>query len=307
LKDYFNMKLLISGATGLVGNEIVRQALAKNYTIHYLTTRPNKIENRENYKGFFWNPKTQEIDSNCLDGIDAIINLAGASIAKRWTNDHKKAVLESRIDSAKLLYKLLSENEHQVQCICSASALGIYPSSLTKKYVESDAEVSSSFLGEVVKAWEDAVDTLKVLNINISKIRVGIVLSKNGGALAEMVKPVKLGAGAALGSGKQWQSWIHITDLANLFLFAVEQKLVGVYNGVASNPISNKDLTREIASQLKKPFFLPNAPTFMLKLALGEMSAVVLESQFLKNDKIKNKGFQFEYDTIEKTLKSVLN
>ena len=301
------MKILVTGATGLVGREIVRQAHTKKYTIHYLTTRRKKIVDQEHYKGFYWNPKTQEIDSNCLDGIDVIINLAGASISKRWTEAHKKAVLESRIDSAALLHKLLSENEHTVQHICSASALGIYPSSLTKKYDESATDVSTSFLGNVVAAWEEAIDALEALAIKITKVRIGIVLSKHGGALTEMVKPVKLGAGAALGSGKQWQSWIHVADLANLFLFVLEHKLDGVYNGAASHPVTNKELTEAIAKQLEKPFFLPNVPAFVMKMMLGEMSAIVLESQFLKNDKIKNAGFEFEYENVAEALKACLD
>jgi len=301
------MKILITGATGMVGTEIVTQALAKNYTIHYLTTRRDKIVTQDNYKGFYWNPKTEEVDKNCLNGIDVIINLAGASISKKWTTSHKKAVLESRIDSIQLLHRLLSENSHQVTQVIAASALGIYPSSFDREYDEFDTEVSSSFLGEVVDAWEKETDTLSSLNLNITKIRIGIVLSKNGGALAEMIKPVKLGAGAAIGSGKQWQSWIHITDLANIFLFAAEQKITGIYNAVASNPVTNKELTKEIAKQLDKPFILPNVPAFVMKLMLGEMSTIVLESQYLKNEKIKDAGFEFEYHAIDDALTAIID
>ncbi len=301
------MKILITGATGLVGSEIVRLSLAKNYVVHYLTTRKDKIVSQENYKGFYWNPKEQEIDNSCIDGVDAIINLAGASISKKWTKSHKKAVLESRINTVQLLHRLLSENSHQVKQLVAASALGIYPSSLTKKYDESAEEISASFLGEVVGAWEKEVDTISSLGLKVTKIRIGIVLSKNGGALVEMMKPVKVGAGAALGSGKQWQSWIHVYDLANMFLYCFEQQLTGIYNGVASHPISNKELTREIAKQLDKPFIVPNVPAFMMKLMLGEMSTIVLESQYLKNDKIKNNGYEFQFDTIESALNECLN
>ncbi len=300
------MKVLITGATGLVGSEIVQLSLRKKYTVHYVTTRRDKIVDQENYKGFYWNPKQLEIDSSCLEGVDVIINLAGASISKKWTTSHKKAVLESRINTVRSLHRLLSENTHQVRQVVAASALGIYPSSLVEKYDESDDEVSTSFLGEVVEAWEKEVDTLSSLDVEIAKIRIGIVLSQHGGALTEMVKPVKLGAAAALGSGKQWQSWIHVTDLAKLFLFCAEKQLTGIYNGVASHPVTNKEMTREIAKQLEKPFILPNVPAFMMKLMLGEMSTIVLESQYLKNDKIKNKGFKFQYDTIETALKECL-
>ena len=301
------MKVLITGATGLVGTEIVEKCLAKNYSVHYLTTNRNKIVSDDNYKGFYWNPKTREIDTACLEGVDAIINLAGASISKKWSASHKKSVLNSRIDSIQLLHRLLSENNHTVKQICSASALGIYPSSFTRKYDESDTEVSTSFLGEVVNAWENEVDSFQSLSLKITKIRIGIVLSKKGGALIEMVKPVKLGAAAALGSGKQFQSWIQVSDLANLFVFSIEQQLTGIYNAVASDPVTNKEMTRAIARELHKPFILPNVPAFMMKLMLGEMSAIVLESQYLKNDKIKSVGFEFEYDTIESALKACLD
>lgn len=300
------MKVLITGATGLVGTEIVEKCLDKNYSVHYLTTNRNKIVSDDNYKGFYWNPKTREIDTACLEDVDAIINLTGASISKKWSASHKKSVLNSRIDSIQLLHRLLSENKHTIKQICSASALGIYPSSFTRKYDESNTEISTSFLGEVVNAWENEVDSFQSLDLKITKIRIGIVLSKKGGALVEMVKPVKLGAAAALGSGKQFQSWIHVSDLANLFVFSIEQQLTGIYNAVASEPVTNKEMTRAIAKELDKPFILPNVPAFMMKLMLGEMATIVLESQYLKNDKIKNDGFKFEYDTIEAVLKECL-
>ena len=300
------MKILITGATGLVGQELVKLCLAKSYTVHYLTTSKTKIVSESNYKGFYWNPSTQEIDENCLKGIDVIINLAGASISKKWTASHKKAILNSRIDSLRLLHRLLSENNHRVKQLCSASALGIYPSSFTEKYDESYEIVSSSFLGEVVKTWENTVNSFQSIDLVITIIRIGIVLSKEGGALAEMTKPIKLGLGAPLSSGNQWQSWIHITDLANMFLFVLEQKLSGIYNAAASSPVTNSKMTRVIARQLKKSLFLPNVPTFMMKLILGEMSAIVLESQYLRNDKIKKDGFVFKYDTLEIALKECL-
>jgi len=301
------LKLLITGATGLVGTEIVKICLANNYTVHYLTTQKTKIATQKNYKGFYWNPLAQEIDVNCLNGINAIINLAGASIAKKWTSDYKAEIRNSRLDSVKLLHQLLSENKHEVTHFCSASALGIYPSSLTEKYGENILETNSSFLGKVVHEWEQEVDKINDLNIAVSKLRIGIVFSKKGSALQQMAKPIKLGLGAAIGNGKQFQSWIHISDLAQLFLFVVNKNLEGSYNAVASNPLTNLEMTKLIARQLKKPLWLPNIPNFILKLMLGEMSALVLESQYLRNDKIKNKGFAFEFDTIETALEDCLN
>ncbi len=296
------MKILVTGATGLVGTEIVKHCLANNYTVHYLTTNKAKIVSQNNYKGFYWNPLTGEIDINCLNGINAIINLAGASVSKKWTPKHKISIRNSRLDSVRLLHQLLSENTHQVTHFCSASALGIYPSSFTKKYDETETDVNPTFLGQVVHKWEQEVDKLSSLDIQVSKLRIGIVLSENGGALTQMIKPIKLGFGAAVASGKQFQSWIHIKDLARLFLFVIEQNLSDSYNAVATNPITNLEMTKAIAKQLKKPLWLPNIPSFMMKIILGEMSDLVLESQYLKNDKIKNEDFDFEFESIKDAI-----
>lgn len=300
------MNLLITGATGLIGTEIVKLCSEKNFIVHYLTTDRKKIITKNNYKGFYWNPKTLEVDCKCLDGIDAIINLAGASISKRWTTSYKKEILDSRLQSVQLLYDLLSENKHQITNFCSASALGIYPSSFTKKYDETEIETNSTYLGKVVHQWEQSINKINNLNIAVSKLRIGIVLSKNGGALTQMKKPIKLGFGSALGSGRQFQSWIHINDLVRMFLFVIEQKLTGNYNAVASNPITNLEMTKSIAKQFRKILWLPSIPNFVIKFMLGEMSSLVLESQYLKNNKIKNKGFTFEFDTIEEAIRDIV-
>lgn len=300
------MRILITGATGLIGNEILKLCEEKKYIVHYLTTRKDKIEETPSKKGFYWNAKSQEIDKKCIDGVDAIINLAGASISERWTEKQKKIVLNSRIDTVKLLYNLLSENKHKVTHFSSASALGIYPSSLDAKYRETDDKIiNDSFLGEVVKKWEDEIDTIANLGITVSKLRTGIVLSAKGGALEQMEKPIKFYVGAPLGNSKQIQSWIHLRDMAKMYIHILEQNSSGVYNACASNPVSNKALTKAIAKQLNKPIWLPNVPAFMLKLILGEMAAIVLDSQYLINDKIKKEGFQFKYDFIDDALAAI--
>ena len=301
------MNILITGATGLVGNVITDLCKKRGHVVHYLTTNKNKIKTTSILKGFYWNPKNQEVDANCINGIVAIINLAGASVSKRWTSIHKKEIEDSRIDSVRLLHKLLSENEHQVQYFTSASAMGIYPSSYTNEYIELFDKINLTFLGNVVHQWEKEIDKIQVLDIEVSKLRIGIVLSNKGGALQEMIKPIKLGLGAAIGNGQQQQSWIHIEDLAEMFLYAIEKKLSGTYNAVASNSATNMEMTKAIARRLKKPLRLPNIPFFVMKLILGEMSAIVLESQNLKNKKILNQGFTFKYDNLEKALDNCLN
>ena len=301
------MKILITGATGLVGREIVEQCTQKGYFVHYLTTNKEKIKNNSVLKGFYWNPESQDIDSECLEGVSAIINLAGASISKRWTPNYKLEIAHSRVNSVKLLHKLLSENKHQVTFLASASALGIYPSSFKTEYDETNKDLNPTFLGKVVHGWEKEIDKIKSLDISVSKLRIGIVLSKDGGALQQMAKPIKLGFGAGIGNGKQYQSWIHIKDLAHMFLFVIEKKLTGTFNAVSSNPITNYNMTKAIAISLKKPLWLPNIPSFLIKILLGEMSALVIESQKLSNAKILNQGFNFKYDLLEKALEDCLN
>ena len=296
------MRILITGATGLIGSEIEKQCRLNNIAVNYLTTSKSKLETDPNYTGFYWNPSKNEIDTACLNEVDAIIHLVGASISKRWTASYKKTIMLSRVQTSQLLFDTLKNHPNQVKQIVSASAIGIYPSSLTNYYSEDFNTVSSSFLGQVVEQWEQVVDAFSTLNIMVSKVRIGLVLSAKGGALPEMAKPIKFGAGAAFGSGKQWQSWIHITDLANLFLHVLENKLEGVYNGVAPNPETNKQLTKSIAQQLKRPLFLPNIPKFLMKLILGEMHILLFESQRVSSKKIEDTGFSFEHYNLQSAL-----
>lgn len=300
------MRVLITGATGLIGNEIVKVCHDQNIDVNYLTTSKSKISNNKNYQGFYWNPKTEEIDEKCLHDVDAIIHLAGATVSKRWTKSYKEEILSSRIKTTELLVNTLKHHSNAVTHVISASGIGLYPDSLSKYYEEDDSEGDSSFLSHVVKEWETAVDGFAELNMLVSKVRIGLVLSENGGALPEIIKPIKLGLGAAFGSGKAWQSWIHIEDLAHIFVFILNNKLAGVYNGVSSNPVINEDLTKLCAKVLKRPLFLPNIPEFFMKLVLGEMYSLLFMSQRVSSKKIESAGFEFSYHHLEPALEELL-
>lgn len=301
------MRVLITGATGLIGQEIVKQCHQKDIQVFYLTTSKNKIVDKKNYKGFYWNPDSNEIDENCFTAVNTIIHLAGASVAKRWTDEYKKEIISSRTETTQLLIEALKNCGNQtVKHIVSASAIGIYPDSKIAYYDTSDSETSNSFLGQVVDIWEHAVDGFKALGLKVSKIRIGLVLAKNGGALPKIFQPIRLGVGAALGSGEQWQSWIHIEDLAQMFVFVIENALPGIYNGVAPNAVTNKELTHSAAKILNKPLWLPNVPQFMMKLILGEMHIILFESQRVSSKKIETKGFHFNYSYLEPALKDLL-
>ncbi|NHF57900.1 TIGR01777 family protein [Flavobacteriaceae bacterium TP-CH-4] len=300
------MKVLITGATGLVGSELTSLCRSRGIAVNYLSTSKDKLVTEETYKGFYWNPDSQEIDMECLNGVSAIINLAGASISKRWTSEHKRKVLSSRINTLKTLHKALKRiDTTNISSFVSASAIGIYPDSLSEYYEEDDNRVDDSFLGDVVAAWEQEADTFTGFGFPVAKIRIGLVMSKEGGALPEMAKPIKYYVGAAFGSGQQWQSWIHIHDLARIFLFVVENTLEGVYNGVGPNPVTNNKLIKEIAKVLKKPLFLPNIPQFVLKTILGEMSYILFASQRVSSKKIEEEGFVFDHQNICKALENL--
>lgn len=300
------MKILITGATGLIGSELVSLLLQNGVSVHYLTTSKKKIENQPNYKGFFWNPEQGIIDENCLMGVDAIIHLAGASIAKRWTKAYKQEIIESRIFSSNVLFKALKENPNQVKQIVSASGVAIYPNSSSEIYSENSTAVDDSFLGNVVVKWEESVDKFQLLNLKVCKLRTGIVLSNKGGALLEMLKPIQLGLGSPFGNGKQMQSWIHLHDLAALYFFAVQNSWEGVFNAVAPNPVTNEALTKTIAKIADKPLFMPNVPEFVMEFLLGEMHQLLFTNTNISAKKAQDKGFVFQYPTIEKALVNIL-
>ncbi|GAA3618426.1 TIGR01777 family oxidoreductase [Flavivirga jejuensis] len=300
------MRVLITGATGLIGQEIVKLCEERNIAVNYLTTNKSKISQTENYKGFYWNPKTHDIDSNCFENVNAIIHLAGATVSKRWTPLYKKEILSSRKVTTQLLINALKGESHSIKQIVSASAIGIYSNSLTNYYDETSKDFSHSFLSEVVQVWEQEVDAFSKLNIAVSKIRIGLVLAEKGGALQEMIKPIKFGLGAALGTGEQWQSWIHIQDLATMFLYVLENNLTGIYNGVAPNTVTNNELTKTMASVMRKPLFLPNIPKSFIKLILGEMHVLLFESQRVSSKKIEGKGFIFKYYYLRPALENLL-
>lgn len=273
------MRVLITGATGLIGKEIVRLCHNENINVNFLTTTKSKLKTQKNYKGFYWNPYEREIDIDCFKEVDAIIHLAGANVAKRWTESYKKEIIKSRVEVSQFLFLSLKNQNHNIKQIISASAIGIYPDSLTKYYEESNTKFDSSFLSHVVQEWEKSVDVFSILNLNVAKIRIGLVLSDRGGALPKVIQPIKFGLGAIFGNGDQWQSWIHIEDLAQLFLFVLKHNLKGVYNGVAPNPVTHREFTKTLSKILNRPIWLPNIPKAFMSLVLGEMHTLLVATE----------------------------
>ena len=290
------MKILITGATGLLGHRLTTLCLESGWDVHYLTTSKSKIKTSKNHKGFHWNPSTGEIDEKACEGITTIVHLAGASIAQRWTSDTKKKIKDSRIKSAQLLLDTLTRKNIHIDHFVSASAIGCYPSSYTTLYDESYEGYADGFLGEIIAAWEVAAQSFSTIGAKVSLMRTGIVFDSASGAFPKLVKPIQMRVGAPLGTAKQWQSWIHLEDAAAYYHHIIKDQLAGIFNVVAPYPVTNDELTHKIASLLKKPIFLPPVPAFMLRLFLGKMAAIVLESQQVSAQKAQDIGFTFQYD-----------
>jgi len=300
------MKILITGATGLVGQHLIAHLLSEGHEINFLTSRKEAINSLPNCSGFYWDINKKIIDTSCIKGVTKIIHLAGASVFERWTSSFKKEIIDSRVISSKLLHQTLKDNTHEVNQFVSASAIGIYKHSYSTIYNEESQVFSDSFLGNVVQKWEGSVGVFSDLSIKVTKVRIGIVLTMGGGALQKMKQPIVFGLGAPLASGRQYMSWIHVEDLIKLITFLITESKEGVFNAVAPNSVTNSELTKALAKKLRKPLFLPNIPKFMLKLILGEMHMIVCESQNVSSHKIEGLGFEFQYKKIEEVLTSLL-
>jgi uncharacterized protein (TIGR01777 family) len=301
--------ILITGGTGLVGKALTQMLVQKNYNVIILSrSLKNKINTPE-ISYALWDVEQQTIDMEAISKADAIIHLAGAGVVdKRWSSVYKKEILSSRTKSSLLLVDALKKGNHHVKTIVSSSAIGWYGADkkIDYSFVETDA-AETDFLGTTCRQWEESISTAEIIGVRVCKLRTGIVLSNDGGALVEFKKPLKMGIAAILGNGNQMISWIHIEDLCRMFIHAIENpKLTGSFNAVAPNPVSNKKLTLTLAKLRRGSFFIPmHVPAFILKLMLGESSIEVLKSTTVSSEKIKSTGFTFYYPSIDAALKEL--
>ena len=297
----------------MIGKALTEALLEKNYKVIILSRKvASQQPINENLLYAEWDIPNQIIDKVAIERADYIIHLAGAGIAdKRWTKKRKQEIIVSRVKSGELLTKTLQEIPNKVKAVISASAIGWYgadPVIPNPKPFTEDDPADSSFLGETCKQWEESTEPVTQLGKRSVKLRTGIVLSKQGGALKEFEKPLRFGIAAILGNGRQVYSWIHIDDLVRLYITAIEDdNMRGAYNAVTPKPVSNKELTLQLARTKKGSFFIPvYIPSFALKIALGEMSIEVLKSATESCDKIHYSGFTFLYPTIEAALKNLV-
>ena len=302
--------ILISGGTGMIGKTLSKQLLKKGYEVIILTRHlPSNNVATPGVSYAIWDITKQIIDNKAIEKADHIIHLAGAGVVdKKWTDDYKKEIQDSRTESSRLLVSALKNFSNKVKTVVSASAIGWYGADEPgkKAFVESDTP-SKDFLGETCRLWEESIAPVEALQIRLVKLRTGIVLGNNGGALAEFKKPLKLGVAGILGDGKQIVSWIHIDDLCSMYIIAIENNnLSGAYNAVGPLPVSNKILTLDLAKQLNGKRFIPvHVPVFILKIMMGDRSVEVLKSTTVSCEKIKQTGFSFLYPDIESALKEL--
>jgi len=292
--------VLIGGGTGLVGSRLSERLEAKGYTVLHLSRTANLAAR---FPAYHWDVEAGTIDPEAVKQADYVINLAGAGIAdKPWTQARKELIISSRTETTALLRRSFTDLEHRPQAFISGAAIGYYGDRGDTVLTE-EAQPGEGFLSESCVAWEKAIEQVSATGIRTVGIRIGVVLTPKGGALEKMLLPLKAGVSTYFGSGKQWYSWIHIDDLCDLFIHALEQgSMQGFYNGVAPNPVRNKELARTLLSaSAKKGLVLP-APAFVLRIAMGEMADVVLQSTRVSSEKTEHTGFIFQYPELEPAL-----
>ena len=310
--------IVITGGTGLVGKELSKLLVQSGYRVILLSRSGSRITpaqlevSKPGVLTSFWDPAKKEIDTIAIGQADHIINFAGAGVAeKRWTSSRKNEIVDSRVESGRLIVKALQEVRHNVKTVINASAIGWYGSdnSINPKPFTENAPADTGFLGVTCAKWESSVAPIHEMGIRLVRIRIGIVLSKEGGALAEFKKPLRFGIAAILGNGKQIISWIHVEDLCRIFLLVIENtSATGIYNAVAPCPVSNRALTIQMARQRNGSLFIPvKVPAFVLKIIMGEMSVEVLKSTTVSSDRIQTAGFIFNYTSIENALSDLIS
>lgn len=302
--------ILITGGSGLVGRELSSFLLAQGYDVVWLSRKAGETRIAgKTIPILAWNPQKGTINDRAIEQADHIINLAGAGVAdKRWTAHRKQEIVESRVKSGQLLAAALTRIPHKVKTFIQPSAIGWYgPDTVDSQtkggFLESDP-CFPDFLGETCKAWEESIDGIQAMGIRVVIYRMGIVLSRQGGAYQEFSKPLRMGVATIMGSGKQMVSWIHVQDLCRLFLYAIENpSLTGIFNAVAPTPVSNEMLVRTIAQNLRERYLAIKLPTWLLQLVLGEMSIEVLKSATVSSANIQKAGFDFLYPNIHTALR----
>ena len=295
-------KVLITGGTGMIGSGISKQLTKAGHQVVHLS---RSTSSSSEYSTYSWDVTKGIVDEKAFEGVEVIIHLAGASINQRWTEKNKKIIITSRVKSANLLFDAVHRLKIPLKTFISMSAIGYYGGDTGDQLMSESHEPGSDFLAETVRKWEEAADQFQSV-CHVTKFRTGVVLSDEGGALPKIAAPVRYFVGAPIGSGKQWMSWIHIDDVVQAFCMAVEGKLSVTFNLVAPNPATNAQLTKSIARTLGRPLILPNVPSFVLRMVMGEMATIVIGGNNVSAKHLESTGFRFNYPELDQALKDLL-
>jgi uncharacterized protein len=298
------VNITVTGASGLIGRRLLKNFRAANHGLTVLS-RHTGTNLPPGVALSAWDPMQGPAPEAGLRNADVVVHLAGEPVAQRWNQTVKERIRESRVQGTRNLVAGLAALTGRPKALVCASAVGYYGSRGNETLLESSA-AGTGFLPEVCVAWEREAQAAEALGIRVVRIRIGIVLDARGGALRQMLPPFRMGVGGKLGDGSQWMSWIHLADLASLFEFAVENPVSGAFNGVAPNPVSNAEFTRELGKAVHRPAIFP-VPGFALKVIFGEMSEVLLGSQLALPAAAQSAGFRFGFPDLPAALSNVLS
>lgn len=299
------MRIAIAGGTGFVGSALVKKLLDKKHELFILTRNTADKHSSKNLQYVQW-LNDDDSPEDALESIDVFINLAGESInSGRWTDERKQRILNSRITATREVLRIISRLEEKPYTLINASAVGYYGTSRNETFTEANRKSGTDFLAETVRRWEDEASKAEEFEVRTVFCRFGIILEKNDGALPRMSLPYKLFAGGPVGTGEQWVSWIHLDDVVNGILYCLEhEKLQGPVNFTSPNPLTMKEFGKILGEVLNRPHWLP-APGFALKIALGEMSTLVLEGQKVLPEKLQALGYDFLYPDLRSALRNI--
>lgn len=297
--------ILITGGSGLIGRYLTSELLSSGFVVSHLSRSAEQFGKVRVHR---WDPEKGILDPANLEGVDYIIHLAGANIGERsWSRQRKNEIISSRVGSASLIFRTITQNSIPLKAFISASAIGYYGSVTTEWIFREEDPPGNDFLGEVCLKWENAADEFKKEGIRVVKVRTGVVLEKNDSALSKLMMPAKSGFLVQSGNGRQYMPWIHIADLCRIYLKAItDQGMSGAYNAVSPMHVTHAGFMKTLAKVMGKPVSPVPAPAIVLKAALGEMSKVVLEGSRVSSDKLLNSGFEFLYSDLSTALEDVL-
>jgi len=302
------MKILITGATGLIGRRLSELLMKEGNQVVALSRQPGNAKLSNGIKVFPWRPEEASPSGEALEGVEAIVHLAGESVASaRWTNEQKRRIRDSRVISTRNLVDAIAGLAHRPRVLVNASASNFYGSDRGDEHLTEQSSPGNGFLADVCQAWENQAIRAKEYGLRVAQVRTGVVLSADGGALREMLPPFKLGVGGRLGTGRQWFPWIHIDDIVGIYRHTlITPSICGPINGIAPGIVDNQEFTRTLASVLHRPVFIP-VPNLALRILLGEMADLLLGSLHIDPEVALASGYQFRFERLRPALENLLD